>query len=126
MPFDTKETWEDDLQFKEMSCYVNGQALEGTGNSGYNIIGVGGRLKDRECDMNEQNVLVYLQNLDDGNEIKLNITPEAALRFADLLHDWAYEAENSNFDVNVKMERLRKSYYTQEAKEARKQAAKSA
>jgi len=113
------ETWREDSQFKEMSCYSVTDAIGDPWSSGYNLIGAGGILDDdepvEEGEDEDRAVIFNLQRLDDGEEMEVRVTPEGARLLAKRLLAWADEADKSDMTIDEVIEGLREDFYEDKA-----------
>ena len=116
--------WHDDGMFMEFSFYKVTDALRDPYSSGYNLIGAGGKYPlDPELEEDEENdadqelepsVALYLQELDTGDDMKLNLTPDSARLLAERLNEWADDAETNQQTTDEVIEELRMEWYKSE------------
>lgn len=116
--------WHKDGMFKEFSCYGVTDAIDDPYSSGYNLIGAGGKsppddeIEEGEEGNNSQQiepvVALYLQKLDSGEDMKLDLTPDSARLLAERLNEWADDAETNQQTTDEAIEDLRLEWYKSE------------
>lgn len=116
--------WHEDGMFMEFSCYKVTDGLHDPHSSGYNLIGAGGtspldeEFEDSETESDDQDpdpmVLLYLQELDSGDDMTVRLTPYSARLLAERLNEWADDAESSKETVDEAIEKIRMEWYKSE------------